>query len=294
MTNSEIESFLAVCRYQTVSRAAEALYITQSSLSTRLKTLERELGGQLFFRRKGSRKMTLTTGGRRFYEMAVQYEALVKQMKQVCRETPECLRVSSLNSIDTFLMPAVYEHFLQKCPDIKLEIQDMERQAASESILNGMTDLAFTSGKNTNVRLKQTLAFIEPMVLIYSGTEFTEPVQQKQLSLRNEVYIEWSTQFAQWHQQLFGEVHPQISISIMPHLQQFLERKNYWAFVPISVAIGLEKVCPIRQLTTVFPIPPREVSILSPADEEDNTAVIAFCRCLREALAAYPEIKTIL
>jgi len=46
MTNSEIESFLAVCRYQTVSRAAEALYITQSSLSTRLKSLERELGGQ--------------------------------------------------------------------------------------------------------------------------------------------------------------------------------------------------------------------------------------------------------
>ena len=60
MTYTEIECFLAICRYKTGSRAAEALYITQPSLSTRLKTLEKELGGQLFYRKKGSREMTLT------------------------------------------------------------------------------------------------------------------------------------------------------------------------------------------------------------------------------------------
>ena len=41
MTYSEIECFLAICHYKTGSRAAEALYITQPSLSTRLKTLEK-------------------------------------------------------------------------------------------------------------------------------------------------------------------------------------------------------------------------------------------------------------
>ena len=41
MTYTEIECFLAICRYKTGSRAAEALYITQPSLSTRLKTLEK-------------------------------------------------------------------------------------------------------------------------------------------------------------------------------------------------------------------------------------------------------------
>ena len=52
MTHSEIECFLAICHYKTASRAAEALYITQPSLSTRLKTLEKELGGSLFYRKK--------------------------------------------------------------------------------------------------------------------------------------------------------------------------------------------------------------------------------------------------
>ncbi len=292
MTHSEIESFLTIYRYKTVSRAAEALYITQSSLSTRLKTLEKELGGALFYRQKGSREMALTAAGRQFYDLAIQYEALLKQMKQVCQQVPACLRVSSLNSVDTFLLPAVYERFLQKYPDIKLEIQDMERQAASMSIQNGTTDLAFTSGKNTSERLKQTLAFVEPMVLICSGTDLQEPVRLEQLSLRNEVYIEWSPQFAVWHQQMFGGAHPQLSISIMPHLQQFLEREHFWAFVPVSVAIGIAKACPIRRLAIDFELPAREMSILSSVNEKDNAATLAFYECLREALASYPEIET--
>ena len=50
MTILEIECFLSICEHKTISRAAEALYITQPSLSSRLKTLERELGGELFVR----------------------------------------------------------------------------------------------------------------------------------------------------------------------------------------------------------------------------------------------------
>ena len=80
MTDTGIECFLAVCRYKTGRRAAEALYITQSSLTTRLKNLERELGGQLFYRKKGGREMTLTEAGKAFYALAQQYEKLMEQM----------------------------------------------------------------------------------------------------------------------------------------------------------------------------------------------------------------------
>ena len=42
VTPSEIEAFLAICRWRSISRAAEALFICQSSLSARLKKLETE------------------------------------------------------------------------------------------------------------------------------------------------------------------------------------------------------------------------------------------------------------
>ena len=60
MTHAGIECFLAVCRYKTGSRAAESLFITQSSLSTRLKALEKELGGPLFYRKQGGFSALLT------------------------------------------------------------------------------------------------------------------------------------------------------------------------------------------------------------------------------------------
>lgn len=59
MTSLEIEAFLTVHRTGSVTKAAELLYISQSSLSTRLRTLERELGCALFARGKGARAMLL-------------------------------------------------------------------------------------------------------------------------------------------------------------------------------------------------------------------------------------------
>lgn len=289
MTHTEIECFLAICRHKTGSRAAESLFITQPSLSIRLKTLEKELGGALFTRKKGSREMVLTAAGKEFYELAVQYEALVEQMQQVFRKRPGNLRVSSLNSLDTFLLPEVYKRFLQSHPEIGLEIQDMELAAASQSILEGGTDIAFTTGRLNNQNIRQTAAFTEPLVPICAtDAPYPNIVSLDQLLPRHEVYIEWSHRFARWHQQTFGD-HPQLSISIMAHLQQFLDREHGWAIVPVSVATGLVQSGVVRRLQADFDIPSREVSILT-ADDADANAVELFYRCLRETVAAYPEI----
>ena len=63
MTRPEIEAFLSICQHKSISKAAEALYIGQSSLSTRLKTLEETLGTPLLLRGKGKREVTLTAQG---------------------------------------------------------------------------------------------------------------------------------------------------------------------------------------------------------------------------------------
>lgn len=294
MTYSEIECFLAICHYKTGSRAAEALYITQPSLSTRLKTLENELGGQLFYRKKGSREMLLTEAGKDFYRLAVQYESLVQEMMQVCRKQPENLRISSLDSLDTFLLPQVYERFIQSHPQISLEIQDMDLEPASLSIHAGATDIAFTTGMNTDRALRQTRLFMEPMVVICGkDTPLAEPVSRDQLADVPEVFIEWSSEFTRWHQQALG-LRPKLSISIMNHLQQFMEKGNCWSIVPVSVALGLGERLPIRQLKAAFDIPGREVSIVAALNSEQNTAIRAFRQCLKETVEQYPQIKLLI
>ena len=64
----QMECFLAVARLGNVSRAAEEMYLTQPTLTARLKGLEDDLGDQLFVRT--SRGMRLTEAGKEFLPYA--------------------------------------------------------------------------------------------------------------------------------------------------------------------------------------------------------------------------------
>ncbi len=292
MTQAEIESFLAVCRYRTLTKAAEHLYISQSSLSIRLRTLERDLGGALFLRKKGRRDMSLTPEGKTFYDLAVQFESITNQMRHIFENQPRVLRISSLNSIGSFLLPDVYDSFLEQYPDTEFEIQDMEKDAASISIQRGLTDLAFTTGVAVEQSLKTIHGFSEEMTMICPvAANYPEQVRIASLPIRNEIYVPWSIPFIQWHQRIFGiTTQPQVSVSVMEQLRLFMKKKQSWAIVPVSVAHGLEETVAIRRCRTVEPIPNRDVYCIM-SEEASNPAIDLFLTCLRETLAEMPGIK---
>ena len=55
MNNTDMETFWAVLEHGTLTAAAEALFITQPTLTNRIQSLEAEVGAQLFHRGKGIR-----------------------------------------------------------------------------------------------------------------------------------------------------------------------------------------------------------------------------------------------
>lgn len=292
MTILEIECFLSICEHKTISRAAEALYITQPSLSSRLKTLERELGGELFTRKKGAREMSLTDAGKEFYKLALQYEELITKMNGIFSKQDAKLRVSSLNSLDTFLLPQVYDLFLQKYPEIELEIQNMDLPVASLNIHKGDTDIAFTTGKTNDKGLKQTLVFCEPMVVVCNkNIEMPSPVNTANLKKYQEVFVDWSSAYTNWHGDTLGNAHPKLTVAIMSHIKQFISHKECWAIVPTSVAQGLIQDGNIKTVTASFDLPSRQVSLITSTDADKNSAIKCFLDCLKETVLQYPEIK---
>ena len=68
MLYAHLESFVEVARRGNVSRAAEALFLTQPAITARLKSLEGDLGTQLFVR--SARGMKLSDAGRAFLPYA--------------------------------------------------------------------------------------------------------------------------------------------------------------------------------------------------------------------------------
>ena len=72
-----LQYFLAVAREQNISAAAEALHLSQPTLSRQLKDMENDLGKQLFIR--GNRKITLTEEGMLLRKRAEEIIDLVKK-----------------------------------------------------------------------------------------------------------------------------------------------------------------------------------------------------------------------
>lgn len=288
MTSLEIEAFLTVQRTGSITKAAELLYISQSSLSTRLRTLERELGYPLFTRGKGSRSIALTPEGKLFLPLAQQHRSLETKMLTLGRSVSveQELRVSSLSSIGNYLLPATYQRFSKLWPDIRLEIQDLTTAAATEAIARNELDIAFSS-LSQSTECITTIPFLsEPMAFLCAAdSDYPDPVPLKALSSAREVYSTWCADVDQWHQTVFGaNAQPQVHLELMSQIQLFVSQPGAWAVVPYSIADVLGDAASLRRCRTDFPIPDRRLYILCNRKTRDSMPVIRFLDCLRSVL----------
>lgn len=68
MTLNQLEYFCAVCQYQSITRAANELYVSQPTISVALRNLENEFNLRLFHH--GKNRIKLTVAGESFYQKA--------------------------------------------------------------------------------------------------------------------------------------------------------------------------------------------------------------------------------
>ena len=71
--------FVTIVQTKSISNAADALHVTQPTLSRQIKELEDELDTILFHR--GSREIQLTDDGQYLYNRAIEILALVEKLK---------------------------------------------------------------------------------------------------------------------------------------------------------------------------------------------------------------------
>ena len=287
MTRPEIEAFLSICQHKSISKAAEALYIGQSSLSTRLKTLEETLGTPLLLRGTGKREVTLTAQGQAFYELALQYQDVIYKMETLGQSTMvEKLRISAINSVGNYLLPPVFDRFLEKYPRVQLTIQDMEAERVSMSIALGKTDIAFTTAKVETDEIVATRFLADPMTVICSAdAPYPDTVSLNDLPLSEEVYVMWCAEQEYWHESIFGADAPScLRLELMGQIPFFVARPNKWAFVPQTVADSLTPSSGLRQCRPDFAIPDRTVYILRNRDNAETVNIQNFLDTLREVL----------
>lgn len=84
MNIENIEAFIYVCQLGSFNKAAEALYLTQPSVTARIQSLEREINIKLFHR--NGNKISLTEKGEYFFHMHKEFYNLIRKLSMGCNK----------------------------------------------------------------------------------------------------------------------------------------------------------------------------------------------------------------
>src|SRR6266576_2681769 len=133
----QVEGFLEVARRGSVSRAAEALFITQPTLTARLQGLERELGTPLFLRTPHG--MRLTDAGRAWIPFAERaLRALVDgrdALEQVMTASAGHLMIAAAPAVSTYVLPELLERFVDAHPRVEVSVRTGHSEDVVELVL---------------------------------------------------------------------------------------------------------------------------------------------------------------
>lgn len=143
-----LQYFLAVAREQSISGAAEALHLSQPTLSRQLKDMEEELGKQLFIR--GNRHIELTEEGVILRNRAEQIMELVWTAEHEIVQSDSTIagdvRIGSGETDGIRFLAKTAKELRSRYPEIKLHIYSGDTEFVAERIDRGLLDFGVLSG----------------------------------------------------------------------------------------------------------------------------------------------------
>lgn len=156
MDLKQIENIIAIEQEQSISRAAEKLFLTQSALNQQLLRLEKELGVRLFERRRHT--MIPTFAGKIYLSTARQMVDMKKEtykiIQDISNETAGEISLAYSPERGSLMFSHVYPLFHRKYPNVTFSIREAHVKKMEAMLLQKEVTLA---------------------CITYSGTPSTQP-----------------------------------------------------------------------------------------------------------------------
>jgi len=175
--------FHAILSNGSITAAAEALGITQSSVSKQLKNLRHHFGDELFVR--SGRGMAATN---KALSIAPQVSNLISSFEALHGEIdfdPRVIErnfvISTTDEIQHFLLPALIARIAAESPKSRIIFKVLERDYAAKQLESGSVDLAITLNWHVPEHLKQKRLFSDDFVVIHRAGH---PLQGRKLTLK--------------------------------------------------------------------------------------------------------------
>ncbi|WP_425493035.1 LysR family transcriptional regulator [Dyella lutea] len=146
--HKQLRAFVATVKLGTLTRAAEALYLSQPSVSLQLQALERELGVTLMERSR--RRINLTDAGEALYELA---RPLVEGWENLDRDFQAKVKglqagklvIAAGTSTIQYLLPDLVRRYRERFPAVQLQLANVTGKDGMAMLREDKADFAVGS-----------------------------------------------------------------------------------------------------------------------------------------------------
>ncbi|MFL6755899.1 MAG: hydrogen peroxide-inducible genes activator [Sphingomicrobium sp.] len=172
-TVKQLQYLVALRRYGHFGKAADACFVTQSTLSAGLRELETLLGVTLVERTR--RVVRFTALGEKIADKAIavlrETEELAEMARAQGRPLHGELRMGVIPTIAPFLLPTMLPRLREQWPELKLYLREETSNAACEALHRGQLDCVLLALPFACGDVDSTALFDDPLFVAYPRGE---------------------------------------------------------------------------------------------------------------------------
>ncbi|HTJ93371.1 MAG TPA: transcriptional regulator CynR [Pararobbsia sp.] len=285
-----IRYFLAVAQHRNFTRAAEALHVSQPTLSQQIRQLEATLNVQLLDR--SGRKVALTDAGHAYARFAQRALQELEEGKQAIHDVHDLsrgtLRLATTPTFTAYLIGPLLEKYNSRYPNIVVDVTEMTQDTMERLLADDALDLgiAFDDVRSADIEIQKL--FVEPFGLIVgkSHPRAKNPVELTIRDLEKEALVLLNEEFAtrQHIDRYFKRHHvsPRIAVQVnsIAGVIQIVRSARVATLLPSAAVHANRDLC----LVDIKPaLPSRVAALLLRKDAYRSAAASAFIKLAHEA-----------
>ena len=146
MEFKQLESFVAVVKHNSFTKAAENLYISQPTISTHIRALEEELNTRLIMRTTKSIEVTME--GNKLFEYAESILQLRNRMVEECTVgKKKILHLAASTIPSAYILPEALPAYGEENPQNYFVIHQNNSKGVIDGVMDGLFDLGLIGMK---------------------------------------------------------------------------------------------------------------------------------------------------
>jgi len=192
MNLQQLKYVLSLAKHQHFETAAEACFISQSTLSTMVSKLESELGVRLFDR---SRKpVSLTTEGHlllpKMQTIVADMNGIYELAQEIRGECTGEWKFAAIPTIAPYVLPDFLQEFAAQCPAVFFTVTEQTTTEIIRKIKANEVDVGLISIPVNDAELEEIHLYNEPLVLYDAGSKRQGPIDPKEITVNKLCLLE--------------------------------------------------------------------------------------------------------